>query len=159
MGCIASRQTKNERVHKKNIEREIQRSQDDMTIQELRVCLKDCSQLGIVVEDKDYNDEFYLDFRSKLTKILILALRRQRENTSHGRIPNMRIVRIIKMLEPKDSRVKYFLINHMPRNVDKFYFDQEPKFKDKEIGYYQFELFKCLPRISKVFKLCGFKLK
>lgn len=103
--------------------------------------------------------EFCLNFRDKETKLVILALKRQIKFTAKGRIPDMHVVKIMKMKESKDMTVKDFLIDHMPKKVAKFYFDSYAKILDKELDYYQFELFKCLPKITKSFHLIGFKVK
>ncbi len=84
---------------------------------------------------------FILNFKNKDTKRLMLALRREKA-TGKGRIPDMDYVKIYSMREPKDRGVRDFLIDHMPKRIEKFAMDIKPKHKEKDFSYYQYELLK-----------------
>ena len=86
-----------------------------------------------------------------------MALKRAKAK-GKGRIPNMDSLKIIRMRESKDMEIRDFLIDHMPKKVGKFYMDINPKHKQKEFGYYQYELLKCFDKTTEEVHLYGFEL-
>ncbi|CAI2374364.1 unnamed protein product [Moneuplotes crassus] len=154
MGCGLTVQEKQRRLDQKRIIR----INDDVMHQEvLDRMVKVVRNHGMKVGINDRPKKFILNFKNKDTKNLILALKREKAE-GKGRLPDMDIVKIISVREPKDMVVRDFLIDHMPKRVGELHFDLKPKHKSKDFRYYQFELLKCFDKTLNSVYLNGLKI-
>mmetsp|Transcript_4991 Transcript_4991/g.4236 ORF Transcript_4991/g.4236 Transcript_4991/m.4236 type:complete len:154 (+) Transcript_4991:240-701(+) len=70
----------------------------------------------------------------------------------------MNVVKLARFNESNDMFIKDFLVEHMPKKVNKVFLDFKPKYKDKDFGYYQYQLLKCFEKIKKSVHLYGFEI-